>query len=284
MILLSTEDFDLRFRRLFSSNSEVICSLELLKEAVETNDTSNLTKIFKWHRLKNIPALQNCMEGHLVSHGSDILVLARIHESDYLLFAIDTHDAIFKQYKYDNKVPDSMNYKKIKDAQQDTLVLELNKLLAEELQDAFAYWSVVPFMSGEDRAHIVEVFKANADDEFNDHANKLINRIRELQSPLSVVTLSSCASFASHPENPVELSVEAQLIAKYNAEVNAITHYQKVIPIAYSVGDLVTADILKAILADEEQHLTEIDKFIDDLGIKEKLATQILNNVTNVIQ
>lgn len=177
-----------------------------------------------------------------------------------------------------------MNYKKIKDSNSDTLVLELNKLFAEEIQDSYAYLTVVPFMVGEDRAHIAETFTNIGDDELNDHAHKLLNRIRELQAPLSTVTLASLSSFATNPENPVDLSVESQLIAKYISEVNAINHYQKVIPIAYSVGDLVTADILKEILADEEEHLTELDKFIKDLGIKEKLASQLLTDVTNIIK
>ena len=52
------------------------------------------------------------------------------------------------------------------------------------------------------------------------------------------------------------------------AETKAIQQYQQVIELAESLKDYTTRDILKKILADEEQHLSEINDFIKDINSK----------------
>ena len=157
---------------------------------------------------------------------------------------------------------------KIGDEAQATIIVELNSLLAEEFQAWYQYFIVAPFLVGDMRPEIQEFFIKTADDELNDHAQLLINRINELNGECLLKTPESWKQFAYADFLLAGLDVNSQLAINGEAEIKAIQHYQQVIELAESLKDYTTRDILKKILADEEQHLSEINDFIKDIHSK----------------
>lgn len=150
----------------------------------------------------------------------------------------------------------------------ETLVLELNSLLAEEFQAWYQYFVVAPFIAGSERPNIQEFFIDTAKDELDDHATKLINRINELGASCVLATPESWKEYAKAGFMVANNDVASQLILNQKAEMDAIAHYQQVIELAESIKDYTTKDILKKILADEEQHLSELNEFINDIKIQ----------------
>lgn len=157
---------------------------------------------------------------------------------------------------------------KIGDEAQATIIVELNSLLAEEFQAWYQYFIVAPFLVGDMRPEIQEFFIKTADDELNDHAQLLINRINELNGECLLKTPESWKHLADIDFLLAGLDVKSQLVINGEAETKAIQHYQQAIELAESLKDYTTRDILKKILADEEQHLSEINDFIKDIHSK----------------
>lgn len=168
-----------------------------------------------------------------------------------------------------------MNFKRLKEKlswpqkisdSTETIIAELNSLLAEEFQAWYQYYIVAPFLVGNERASIQEFFNETAKDELDDHATKLINRINELNAPCVLATPESWKEMAVSKFMTGDYDVINQLNLNRQAEIDAIAHYQRVIEIAETIKDYTTRDILKEILADEEQHLSELNDFLKDLG------------------
>ena len=146
-----------------------------------------------------------------------------------------------------------------------TLIVELNSLLAEEFQAWYQYYIVAPFLHGCDRESVQEFFQEAADDELNDHASKLLNRLNELNQDCTVIpTPDSWKLAATSKFGVAPMDVMSQLSLNVKAEQEAIEHYQKVIVLAEQLQDHTTYDMLKEILADEEQHLSELNDFLKD--------------------
>lgn len=167
-----------------------------------------------------------------------------------------------------------MNLKKIKDdfkdehfaapAEQFSLVDALNSLLAEEIQAAYDYFKVYPFLVGVNRPEASEEFLKHAEEEC-EHAKKLINRLNELGFECRVPTIGNVSDWATMSSTPWSTSLEDQCVANRDAEQAAINHYNEVLN-QIGDSDLVTRDILKEILADEEEHYTDLQEFIDDIN------------------
>lgn len=145
------------------------------------------------------------------------------------------------------------------------IVTELNSLLAEEFIAWYQYYVVIPFLSGPERESVANKFKELADDELEDHATKLINRLNELGYSCALTTPDTWKDYAKMKASTAELRVDAQLALNIAAEEAAINHYTEVYNLATSLGDIVTADLLKEILADEQNHLSELNDFMKDL-------------------
>lgn len=149
--------------------------------------------------------------------------------------------------------------------------LVLGKLaiaLAEELQAWYQYWIVAKFMVGSQRQNIELLFDKNADDELNDHANKIRERINELggnvdlvNNPNSWAVIAGCKYLA--PNQPYD--VRALLEQNIKSEECAIKTYTELCNITRD-KDLVTYKMSRDILADEEEHLTALREFVDDLN------------------
>lgn len=171
-----------------------------------------------------------------------------------------------------------MNYKQVSEVYQkqlritdsdSSLEYELNSLLAEEYQAWYQYWSVFMFLKGEERPSIQSAFDEYGNDELNDHAKKLMNRLSELSMPCYLSTPESWKEYAqsSFVADQLSMSIEGCLTANLNSEQDAIDHYSRVIALAESQGDYTTAELLKGILADEEEHKAGLQDFINDLNV-----------------
>lgn len=143
---------------------------------------------------------------------------------------------------------------------------ELISLLAEEFQAWYQYKIVIPYITGDSRPDVKEFFEEAADDELNDHAEQLMKRIAELDLVNSILpTPESWALAARAKFQTAPLDITSQLQINLTAEEEAIAHYHEVINMAESLQDFVTADILKKILADENEHKHSLEKLIQDL-------------------
>lgn len=146
-----------------------------------------------------------------------------------------------------------------------SLSYELNSLLAEEYLQWYQYAVVIPFLYGNDRTSVQEFFKTAAEDELNDHAVALINRMNELNIDCSLKSPKDWFDYAKGDYIITDYHIEPQLLANQTTEQQAIAHYQEVISLCEHLEDYTTRDILKHNLADEEQHLSELNDFGKDI-------------------
>lgn len=143
---------------------------------------------------------------------------------------------------------------------------ELNSLLAEEFQAWYQYFIVQPFLVGNNRVEVQQFFEKAANDELLDHAKTLMNRMSELGCECTLKTPDSWKDYSELSIQAGSYGVEEQISLNKKLEIGAIEHYQRVIELAESLGDTTTIDILKKIKADEEQHLSVLNKFIKDVN------------------
>lgn len=147
------------------------------------------------------------------------------------------------------------------------LLQELNSLYAEEIQAWYQYFVVKEFLVGNERASVQKSFEVLADDELNDHAVKLLKRINELSGEVYATTLNSVSEFALSEFKTSDIDVGSQLGINIEGEEEAIEHYKEVIKLAEDNQDYTTSEILKEILADEEEHLTELQDYLNDMAL-----------------
>lgn len=144
----------------------------------------------------------------------------------------------------------------------------LLRALAEELNAWFQYWIVRGSLVGDERFSIEETFENNGDDELEDHAEKLKERLIQLNVPLDSVAAPYKWDFATvnkfvelHP-----LTTNAAISLNINAEKAAISTYNEIINQARLEGDETTLQLAREILTDEEEHLQSLKDFDADLN------------------
>ncbi len=143
---------------------------------------------------------------------------------------------------------------------------ELNSLIAEEFEAWYNYFIFSQFLVGNERSSVEMTFMKLASDELHDHAFKLINRLNELGLHCCVITPDTWRLTAQQQINVnPDCSVKTQLKVNKEAEEGAIRHYKLAIEYFQNLGDIITVELLKAILADEEEHLCEINDFLEDI-------------------
>lgn len=147
-------------------------------------------------------------------------------------------------------------------------VLEiLYKALSEELLAWWQYYIVANFMRGRQRKSIENAFLEQADDELNDHASKLIQRISELGGDIEKVNspdkwekVAEGKFFA--PRIPYDVST--LIDENIKSEEDAIKRYKGLCEYSKEY-DPVTYLIAMEILKDEEEHLRTLKDFKNDL-------------------
>lgn len=170
---------------------------------------------------------------------------------------------VYKRKVKDNSLSDELD--KVIDTEK--LIKLLQRALAEELQAWYQYWIAAPFMVGEERKNIEELFNDTADDELNDHAVKIINRLNELGAdtqPLATPDMwKNLAVCKFEPAEP-GYKVFALLLQNVEAERCAIKTYQEICDFTRG-KDPVTYAMARQILKDEQEHLTDLTEFVEDI-------------------
>ena len=148
--------------------------------------------------------------------------------------------------------------------------------LAEEYLAWYFYTTIGSFLYGHERPSVEKFFGETADDELNDHGKWLIKRMDELDmSPIELFDPSSWNKYAFHPYEHPEVSSDGNINTKdallkaLNMESEAIETYT-IFEEKTRDSDPVTNQKIKEILADEQEHLTELKNFWQDIEEKER--------------
>ena len=134
----------------------------------------------------------------------------------------------------------------------------LTDALAEEFNAWYAYIIVIPFLSGPMRPDVVEFFKKTAEDELEDHAYWLMDRLNQLG--LNFVNIADPAfwnTVATHKYIYPSVDVIGAIQNNIRAEQGAIETYTKLEEFTRD-KDIVTNTKIKEILKDEQEHLSEL--------------------------
>jgi len=148
-----------------------------------------------------------------------------------------------------------------------TVLVVLYKRYAEEVLQWYTYHIVSNFMVGKERPNIEKTFAEMADDELNDHAEKILKRIAELGGDVEYLkdistlkNLSDCDySLPSKPYDTLQLVVK-----NIEHEKCAINGYQELCDLTRD-KDMTTYDMAVEILKDEEEHLQTLNDFLADI-------------------
>ena len=143
--------------------------------------------------------------------------------------------------------------------------------LAEEYLAWYFYTTIGNFLYGHERPSIEKFFAETAEDELNDHGKWLIKRMEELDfSPLELFEPDNWNTYAFHKYEPPIISSDGNINTK-DALLKAINMESEAIE-TYTIFEEQTRDIdqvtnekIKEILADEQEHLTELKNFRQDL-------------------
>ena len=170
---------------------------------------------------------------------------------------------------FTQKINESVGY--IEPTVKNLILDKLYNAYREEIAAWYYYTSVSEFLCGPSRKDIEEFYEDAAKDEFEDHAKWILKRIAQLGGNPSFVTVFSALSSIAHPYvNPIvvdgNIMIQSSLEDCKQMEMGAIETYKDLEEITRNV-DPVTNRKVKAILADEEEHLQEIEDFLCDVGI-----------------
>lgn len=153
-----------------------------------------------------------------------------------------------------------MNLKRLKDRLDITSILI--SLYKEELIAWYNYFRAIPFLNGEGSSKVSAEFAKIAEDELNDHAKNLLNRIKEL-GVVYDSSLEECKNKFVTLVTPFD--VQSQLQYNLEAEERAISHYKEAINLLSSSSDTETVSLLKEILKDEEEHKTDLENLLNKI-------------------
>lgn len=143
----------------------------------------------------------------------------------------------------------------------------LYRAAAEEVQAYYQYILPAKFMVGPFRPDAEKLFVENAEDELNDHFDKILTRLSQFDAsvePLSNLYSLNTVAVGKYipPRSPYEV---AQLLQdNIAAEKEAIKTYTELCKVCDGF-DYVTFNMSRSILADEEEHLTELEDLYNDV-------------------
>lgn len=147
------------------------------------------------------------------------------------------------------------------------IIAELVSLYAEEVNAFYQYWVVAEFLTGKERANIQQKYKEYAADELFDHAAKILQRLNQLGADVRpLVDLYANNTLARDKYVVPDMSYDTVVSLTQNimSEENAIQRYKNAV-IMTEDADPTTNMMLKEILKDEEEHITELREFLQDI-------------------
>ena len=147
-------------------------------------------------------------------------------------------------------------------------IIELLKsAFCEEMNAWYQYVIAAPFLVGNERTEIAEFYKEAAEDELTDHGYWILERINQLGGdPSDILSPNNWNQLATHkyiiPNNKFDVVESIQ--QNIEAEEGAIETYVELEGATRNI-DTTTNTKVKEILADEEEHLQELQEFLADL-------------------
>ena len=148
------------------------------------------------------------------------------------------------------------------------VIAQLNDGLRSELIAINQYFLHAEMCENWGYKKLAEFVKKQSIDEMK-HAEKLIERILFLDG-----TPGMSMKLPLHPGTTVKEQIEGDL----KLEHEAFTMYNAAAAICVAEGDNTSADLFKALLADEEKHIDFLEsqlQIIKDIGIQNYLAKQM---------
>ena len=164
------------------------------------------------------------------------------------------------------------------------IVSKLKNALKEEFNAWYGYIIVKDFLAGNCRPEIAKLYEETAKDELEDHAYWIMKRISELDGTIEDITISPASWLdANHkylvpkwsskydkqdiiPNDDVKvIDVLDSLLINVENEIGAIETYRELVEIAQLSKDYTTEKKCKEILADEEEHLQELNDMLSDI-------------------
>ena len=143
----------------------------------------------------------------------------------------------------------------------------LMRAAAEEIQAWYQYLAPTKFAVGPERQPIVQNFLKTAFDELDDHFNKLMERLAQLDVDVTPLTdlwnlrnLSDAYVATQAPYDVRQLLEKAMV-----SEEKAIRTYKEILDFCNG-KDAVTYELARHIMADEEEHLTNFHDFLNDIS------------------
>lgn len=155
----------------------------------------------------------------------------------------------------------------------DVLIQKLTNAYMEEICAFYAYFTALPYLAGKERPSVQKFYEDAAKDELYDHAAWILKRISELggipTEALNIAELQNAEHEYITPavdEETNQIDVYQSLLDNKEAEEGAIETYRDIEEYTRNI-DVVTNDKIKQILADEIEHLQEIEDFLADQDV-----------------
>jgi ferritin-like protein len=137
--------------------------------------------------------------------------------------------------------------------------------LSEEFNAWYFYLITKEFIIGQHFKQIKELFEETAKDELEDHAYWLIERLNQIGYSIEQIAHpSSWANLAEHPYiKPIfkeDGSIEPKNVLEQaiQSELDAIATYTNLVEFTNAIKDSTSNLKLREILADEEEHLSDL--------------------------
>lgn len=150
----------------------------------------------------------------------------------------------------------------------DVLVKHLLSAFADEILAWYQYYVSAYAVRGNVSTEIEDVFKEIGDDELNDHAKKLADRLQDFDVDppdfRDLWQLSKCRQ-TELPADPHD--IDGFLIASILAEKCALEHYREIFNYVFG-KDPVTEEIIEDIIKDEAEHETVFRNLLSKNGLK----------------
>lgn len=149
-----------------------------------------------------------------------------------------------------------------------SLIAQLNAALSEEWLAYYQYWVGALVIEGAMRADVQGEFEEHAEEE-RQHAELLAKRIIELEGvpvldPKKWFELAKCKY-----DSPTDFDSVSLLSQNVTSERCAILRYQEIA--SFTDGkDYTTCDIVKHILAQEEEHEQDLQDYLTDIARMKK--------------
>lgn len=141
----------------------------------------------------------------------------------------------------------------------------LKNAFCEEVCAWYQYFIIIPFIEGPERSAIQSKLKEQAEDELQDHAKWILERINQLGGdPSGLVNFSNLDLFGNYITPSLEMSVYSALEQNIKAERNAIETYLDLEKFTREIDPVTHLKVVQ-ILEDEEEHLQNLLEFANDI-------------------